>query len=99
MGDCRVSPETKFVFSDIIVRKDKNNQDKHQKYENARMKNFYKQKDVTLINNCHLEEHHLCTKKLHLNNKGLSVFAKSILHLIESCVANTDIFDETHTQG
>ena len=63
------------------------------------MKNFYKQKDVTLINNCNLEEHHLCTKKLHLNNKGHGVFAKRILHLVESCVANTDIFDERRTQG
>ena len=48
------------------------------------MKNFCKQKDIGLIDNCNLEEHHLDTKKLHLNNKGNSAFAKNILHFIES---------------
>ena len=79
-----LSPETKLVFSNIIIRKDKNNLDKHQKDVNARMKNFCKQKDIGLIDNCKLEEHHLSTKKLHLNNKGYSVFVKNILHFIES---------------
>ena len=79
-----LSPETKLVFSNIIIRKDKNNLDKHRKDVNARMKNFCKQKDIGLIDYCKLEEHRLSTKKLHLNNKGNSVFAKNILHFIES---------------
>ena len=40
------------------------------------MKSFCKQKDIGLIDNCNLEEHHLGFKKLRLNNKGNSVFAK-----------------------
>ena len=48
------------------------------------MKNFCKEKGIGLINNCNLEEHHLGTKKLNLNNKGNCVFAKEILHFIES---------------
>ena len=79
-----LSPETKHVFSNIIIRKDKPNLDKHRKDVNTRMKNFCKQKDIGLINSCNLEEHHLGTKKLHLNNKGNSAFAKNILHFIES---------------
>ena len=43
------------------------------------MKNFCKKKDISLIDNCNLEEHHLGTKKLHLNNKGNSAFPKNIL--------------------
>ena len=44
-----LSPETKLLFSNIIInRKDKNNLDKHRKDVNARMKNFCKQKDVKL---------------------------------------------------
>ena len=39
-----LSPETKLVFSKIIIRKDKNNLGKHRKDVNARMKNFCKQK-------------------------------------------------------
>ena len=79
-----LSLETKLVLSDIIIRKGKPNLDKHRKDVNARMKNFCKQKDIGLIDNCNLEEHHLDTKKLHLNNKGNSAFAKNILHFIES---------------
>ena len=79
-----VSPETKFVFSNIIIRKQKTNLDKHRKDVNAQMKKFYKQKDIGLIDNCNLEEHHLGTKKLHLNNEGDSVFAKNILHSLDS---------------
>ena len=44
--------------------------------------------------NCNLEEHHLGTKTLHLNNKGNSVFANNILYFIETWIVNTDIFDE-----
>ena len=36
----------------------------------ARIKNFYKQKEIGLIANCNLEVHHLGTKKSNLNNKG-----------------------------
>ena len=79
-----LSPGTKLVFSNTIIRKDKNNLDKHRKDANAQMKNFCKQKDIGLIDNCNLEEHHLGTKKLYLNNKGNSAIAKSILHFIES---------------
>ena len=61
---------------------------------NARMKNFCKQKDIGLIDNCNLEEHHLGAKKLHVNNKGNSAFAKNILRFIESWIAIVDIFDE-----
>ena len=50
---------------------------------NEQMKHLCKQKDVGLIDNCNLEEY-LETKKLHLNKKGNSSFAKNILHFIES---------------
>ena len=79
-----LSLETKLVLSDIIIRKGKPNLDKHRKDVNARMKNFCKQKDIGLIDNCNLEKHHIGTEKLHLNNKGNSAFAKNILHFIES---------------
>ena len=48
------------------------------------MKNICKQKDIGLLDNCNLEEHHLGTQKLHFNNKGNSAFAKNNLHFIES---------------
>ena len=58
------------------------------------MKNFCKQKDIGLIDNCNLEEQYHSTKKLHLNNKGNRVFAKNIIHFIKGSVTNIDTFDE-----
>ena len=51
---------------------------------NARMKSFYEKKDIGLIDNFILQEHHLRTKKLHLSKRGNGAFAKRILHFIES---------------
>ena len=51
-------------------------------------------KTSVLIDNCNLEEHHLGTEMLHLNNKGNSAFSKNILHFIEIWIANTNILDE-----
>ena len=79
-----LSPETKFVFSNIIIRKEKTNLDKHRKDVNEQMKKFYKRKDIGLIDNCNLEEHDLGSKKLRLNNEGDSAFAKNILHSLDS---------------
>ena len=59
------------------------------------MKSFYEKKDIGLIDNFILQEHHLRTKKLHLSKRGNGAFAKRILHFIESWIANiNDIFDE-----
>ena len=79
-----LSPGTKLVFSSLIIRKDKAKLGKHGNGVNARMTNFCKQIYIGLICNCNLEEHHLGTKKLHLNSKDNSVYTKNILHFIES---------------
>ena len=55
-----LSPETKFFFSNITM---KTNLDKHRKdAANAQMKDFCGQKDIGLVDNCNLEEHHLGMK-------------------------------------
>ena len=78
----------------MVIRKDKSNLDKYQKDVNARMNSFCKQKDISLTDNCNLDELHPGTKKLHQNNEGYSDFAKNILHFVESRIADTDIFGE-----
>ena len=50
---------------------------------NSRLKNFYKQKNIKLILNDNLKEEHLGIKKLHLNRKGNTVFARNLLNFIE----------------
>ena len=76
------SPNTMVTFSNII-RKDKRNLEKVQADTNSRLKNFCRQKNIYLIPNDNIKEEHLGVKKLHLNRKGNSVFAKNLLNFIE----------------
>ena len=75
-------PSTSIAFSSIINRKDKTNIQKTITVMNARLKNFSKQKGVSFIDNSGIKEFHLGKRKLHLNKKGNSAFAKSLLHHI-----------------
>ena len=77
------SPNTVVTFSNIIVRKDKRNLEKARADTNSRLKNFCRQKNINLIPNDNIKEEHLGVKKLHLNRKGNSVFAKNLLNFIE----------------
>ena len=79
----RISPDTKIVFSNIIYWKDRRNTDKQRIDTNARLKNFCNQKNIPLINNANIKEEHLGVKKLHLNRRGNSLFAKNLLGFIE----------------
>ena len=76
-------PNTVVTFSNIIVRKDKRNLEKARAYTNSRLKYFCRQKNINLIPNDNIKEEHLGVKKLHLNRKGNSVFAKNLLNFIE----------------
>ena len=50
---------------------------------NSQLKNFCKQKNIKLILNNNLKEEHFGIKKLHLNRKGNTVFARNLLNFIE----------------
>ena len=77
------SPNTVVTFSNIIVRKDKRNLEKARADTNSRLKNFCRQKNINLIPNDNIKEEHLGVKKIHLNRKGNSIFAKNVLSFIE----------------
>ena len=79
----RISPDTKILFSNIIYRKDRRNTDRQRIDTNARLKNFCNQKNISLIDNGIIKEEHLGVKKLHLNRRGNSLFAKNQLGFIE----------------
>ena len=74
-------PNTVLTFSNIITRKDRQNLEKLQ--YNPRLKNYYSHKNVSLVNNENLKENHLGIKKLHLNRKGNTLFAKNLLNFKE----------------
>ena len=79
----RIPPDTKIVFSNVIYQKDRRNTDKQRIDTNARLKNFCNQKNIPLIDNGNIKEEHLGVKKLQLNRRGNSLFAKNILGFIE----------------
>ena len=76
------SPSTSIAFSCIINRKDKANIQKTLTDTNARLRNFCLQKGIIFIDNSGIKEFHLGKKKLRLNKKGNSAFAKNLLHHI-----------------
>ena len=77
------SPNTVISFSNLIIRKDKKNLENLLADTNSRLKNYCSQKSLRLINHDNIKENHLGVKKLHLNRKGNSVFAKNLLNFIE----------------
>ena len=74
-----ISPDTKIVFSNIIYRRDRRNTDDQRIDTNAGLKNFFNLENIPLIDNGNINEEHLGVKKLHLNRRGNSVFAKNLL--------------------
>ena len=80
----KCSPEIKVVFSGIIVQKDKKKIHKDIIDTNARLKNFYSQKDIDYVDNTNINEDHLGVKKLHLNKKGNSMFARNFIRYFRS---------------
>ena len=80
----RFSPQTKLVFSSLIVLKDKKNIDKEVLDTNARLKNFCNQKNIDYIDYINFKEDHLGIKKLRLDKRGNSVFAQNLLRYLPS---------------
>ena len=72
-------PKVKIAFSGLIARKDKKNLDKNVTETNKRLKNYCRQKDIGYIDNSIITDDSLGIKKLHLNRKGSSFFAKNLL--------------------
>ena len=75
-------PSTFIAFSSITNRNDKTTIQKTLTDTNARLKNFCMQNGISFINNSGIIEFHLGKRKLHLNKKGNSLFAKNLLHHI-----------------
>ena len=76
------SPNTKLVFSTVILRKDKKDISKKVGETNQRLKNYCKQKNIDFVDNSNTIEEHLGSKKLHLNKRCNSVLAKNILKFL-----------------
>ena len=76
------SPNTKLVFSTVILRKDKKDISKKVGETNRRLKNYCKQKNIDFVDNSNTIEEHLGSKKLHLNKRSNSILAENILKFL-----------------
>ena len=77
-------PKVKTAFSGLITRKGKKNLDKNVTETNKRPRNYCHQKDIDYIDNSNITEDSLGVKKLHLNRKGNSFFAKNLLKYLNN---------------
>ena len=98
------APSTNLAFSSIIVRKDKRNIENSIADTNARLKNFWMQKGIGFINNNNIKEEFLGKMKLHLSQRGNSIFAKNLLKYINTedwinSLCNSDIGNEIFDKG
>ena len=80
----QASANTKVVFSSLITRKDKIDLDKKVQDTNNRLKNYCAQTNIDFIDNNNIKQEHLGNKKLHLNKRGNTVFANSLLMYLRS---------------
>ena len=75
-------PNTKLVFSSVILRKDKKDISKKVGETNQRLRNYCEQKNIDFVDNSNIIEEHLGSKNLHLNKRGNSILAKNILKFL-----------------
>ena len=71
------SPNTKLVFSSILLRKDKKDISKIVTDINSRLKNHCQQKHLDFNDDSNILEEHLRNRKRHLNKRGNSVLANN----------------------
>ena len=67
------------ICSGLLTRTDRKNLDENITETNKRLRNYCCQKDIDCIDNSNITEDSLVVKKLHLNRKGNSSFAKNLL--------------------
>ena len=71
-------PKICIAISSIINRKGRKGVNKKLTENIQRLKNYCRQKDINYIENSNINEDSLGVKKLHLNRKGNSCFAKNL---------------------
>ena len=77
------SPNTALSFWKIIIWRDKRTLEKMRTDRNSQLKKLCNQTNIHLILNDNTKEGRLGIKKLHLNRKGNSTFAKNLLNIVE----------------
>ena len=91
-------PKIGIAVSSIINRKGRKGVNKKLTENIQRLKNYCRQKDINYIENSNINEDSLGVKKLHLNRKGNSCFAKNLLKYLSNVWLDSDTVRHESTQ-
>ena len=80
----RTSAETKIAISSVFIRKDQRDIERKVRELNVNLKRFCDENLITFLCNDNIDESCLGVKKLHLNKKGSSIFARNLINFMES---------------
>ena len=78
------------ICSGLLTRTDRKNLDRNITETNKRLRSYCCQKDIDYIDNSNITEDSLGVKKLHLNRKGNSSFAKNLLKYLNDVWLSLD---------
>ena len=73
------SPNSNVAVSTVVIRADKKNMVEKVQELNKKIKELCEKENIDVINNSNLNDTHLSKRKLHLNQKGLSILAKNFI--------------------
>ena len=80
----------KIAFSALITRIVWKNLDRNVTETNKRLRNYCCQEDIDYVDNSNITEDSLGVKRLHLNSKGNSFFAKNLLKYLKDVWLSSD---------
>ena len=78
------SPNTKLVFSSILIKEDKKGFSKKVTDINSRLKNYCQRKHLDFIDNGNVLEQHLGNRKIHPNKRANSVLANNFIKYLRT---------------
>ena len=73
------SPNSTVAISNVVIRTDKKNMIEKVNELNKKIDELCRKESIEVINNSNLKDTHLSKRKLHLNQKGLSILAKNFI--------------------
>ena len=73
------SPNSNVAVSNVVIRADKKNMVEKVQELNKKIKELCEKENIDVINKSNLNDTHLSKRKLHLNQKGLSILAKNFI--------------------
>ena len=76
------SPQSTIAISNVIIRADKKDMSEKVRSLNLKIEELCHKENISIIKNSNINNNHLSKRKLHLNQKGLSMLAKNFIEYL-----------------